>query len=230
MIPYYILNIEKFNMHIKEFEVPCQLTIVGVKDRPPTIRYAVKDNQILKEYIKYDLTCEIAHNQKGRAYNTERIFQGFILIKEKIFYYSKHENIIIMSAPKDVFLNFVKIFSDDKKMYPLKIKKIDVDFLYIINNQYSKGIQGVWLGDYPDTNIDSLYLIGRKIENSEQYHMLLEKGATIRNLTILYNFNGKTEKIMVTKEGGIVLYKDVAETDALTLIEDIYKKLFVKME
>ena len=83
----------------------------------------------------------------------------------------------------------------------------------------------MWLGDYPDININSMYLIGHKIEDSTQYQQLINQGVTITNITILYDFNDDIEKIMITKDGGIIIYRQIDETDALLLVQDVCNKL-----
>lgn len=227
MIPFYLLDIERFDLNLKEYSTPAQLGLSGIADRAASISFKKQSKQILEGFTKYNLICEIPHNEKGRAYGSEDIFDHFVVIKEKVFYYSTNINIIILSAPKEVSGSFTRTFSNSKPSVPIKVKKIDPDFLYIINNQHSKGIEGVWLGEYPDTNIESMYILGNKIENSSQYHDFLERGAKIKNLTILYNFNNQTKKIMITKEGGIILYQPLDESDSLVLIEDIYSKLLL---
>jgi hypothetical protein len=228
LIPYYLLEIDKFDQACMSYSTPSQLGLNNVTDRTASVSFKMKDNQVISGFVKYDLKCEIQQNQRGRAYGRDEIFDRFILIQEKVFYYSSPCNILIVSSSKEVFGNFAKYFSQTNANSPLKIKKVTVDFPHIISNQNSLGIEGVWLGDYPDINIDSMYLIGNRIENSTQYQQLIAKGAKIKNITILYNYNNATEKIMITKEGGIIFYRQIDETDALLLAEDIYTKLLSK--
>lgn len=226
MIPYYLLKVDRIDESLNKISSYTQIGIDGIKDNEPSVILKKKDTQIINNFIKYDVICEIQHKHKGRAYGVEEIFERFILIHEKTLYYNANNNLIILSASKDVFSQFIKKFSLANNAH-LKITKTQVDFQYIINNQYSKGLKGVWLGDYPDININSMYLMGNKIENSTQYKQLIDKGATIKNLTILYNYNNVTEKIMITKDGGIILYRQMDENDFLPLLIDIYNKLIV---
>lgn len=228
MIPYYILEIQKFDINIDQYSTPSQTGITDVKDRIPSISFKKQSNQIIDSFIKYDLCCETLHNQKGRAYGIDKIFEQFILISEKVFYYSYNRNFLIISASKEVFNNFSKQFCNPKKNSDIILKKLDVDFDHIIENQASLGIEGVWLGDYADVNIESLYLMGNKIEDSTQYQQFRNSGAKIKNITIVYKNNQNREKIMITKEGGIILYHQIDETDILKLIVNIYENLFSK--
>lgn len=228
MVPYYLLEVEVFDENINEYSIPLQLGMEGIKDRDPLLKIVKKPQQVLKDFTKYDLTCETLRKQKGRVYGFEEIYNLFVFIEEKTFYFSHNNNIIIVCANNDVFNRFAKEFSPDNRTHPFKLRKIDVDFSYIVDNQYSKGVKGVWFGNYPDININSMCLIGNKIENSSQYQNLLSQGVTIKNITILYEYNNTTEKIMITKDGGIIIFRQIDETDALLLVEDIYNKLFVK--
>lgn len=225
MRPYYILDIQKFDKNINEYSTPSQVGIAGVKDRSASITFKKQKNQMIDSFIKYDLSWEKLLNQKGRAYGIERIFEQFILIEEKVLYYNSDKNIVILSISKEIFNSFAKNFCNEKRNSEIIFKKINVDFDRIITHQSSLGIEGVWLGNYADVNIDSLYLLGNQIENSTKYKQFRESGAEIKNLTIVYNFNHKREKIMITKEGGIILYRPLDETDMLKLMVNIYENL-----
>lgn len=229
MTPYYLLEIDAFDRAINEFFTPTQMNLEKIINREPVIQISKQPQQIIDGFIKYDLTCEIPQKQKGRAYGTDDIFEYFIRIEEKTLYYCFCPEVLIVSANRTVFDKFTQKFSKNDPSMPFKFKKLEVDFSYIIENQYSQGVKGVWLGDYPDVNIHSMYLIGNKIEDSTRYQQLISQGVTITNITILYDYNNDTEKIMITKDGGIILYRQTDETDALPLVKDVYDKLLTKI-
>lgn len=225
MYPYYILNTNNFQNLIGGYTLPTQCTLDQVVQKDPSVSFLKKEIQNISNHIKYDLICESKKVQKGRAYNSDIIFDYFISIDEKNAYFNTINNTFIVVSSRSVFNSFYKSFSKTSGNIKNVFSKVDVNFSKIIENQNHLGLQGVWLGDYGDNNIDSLYLIGNKIEDSSQYKQLIARGATVSNVTIAYNYMSNLYKIMLTKDGGIVLYSKLDISDALPLIQDIYDKL-----
>lgn len=222
MIPYYILKTSNFNTDKESYFCPVQNPIDGIIINPPSTQFKKHPHQIITNYVKYDLTCETLVKKKARALGYEDPFLEFILIADETFYYSQKSDIVILNAKKDVYSKF---YQDFKKDYTYSFEKIEVDFKKIIKDRRSLGINGIWLGELPDINLNSLLLLGNNVEDSNQYDQLITAGAKIKNITIIYDFNNEQEKIMITKEGGIILYHHKKETDALVLVEDVYNKL-----
>lgn len=225
MFPYYILKVIDFNKGNFCFNTEYQLGINNVANDGPKTKFEKKEQQILKDFIKYDFSCEMEQNCKGRAFGEERIFEKFILIKEDVFYLSKTNNILIMASNKKTFNKFYKDMQPFKKY---SFEKIDINFNKIVKNIKSLGIQSVWLGKLPnDVNVTTLSMYGYNIEDSVKYDQLLKSGAEIKNLSLIYDYNKNQERIMITKEGGVILYRDMDESDALLLIEDVYNNLIL---
>lgn len=223
MKPYYILEINEFDYDKNEYSTNSQQGIDGIRDNTPTTSFNKRELQILKGFTKYDLTCETSLSKKGRAYGRDDIFERFILIDESAFYASQKHNILILSSRKDIFNKFYNDFKGNKSFI---FSKIEVIFKDIIKNRKSLGIQGVWLGEIPDeVNVNTLSMFGCSIEDSTRYNQLLQDGAEIKNLSLVYDYKGNQERIMITKDGGVILYKSLEESDALLLIEDVYTKL-----
>lgn len=225
MYPYYILNTNNFHSLMGGYSLPVQGTLDEVIPKDPSVSFFKKDIQNITNHIKYDLKCESKKTQKGRAYNSDVVFDYFISIDEKNAYFNVINNTFIVVSSRNVFNNFYRSFSKSNANIKNVFSKICVDFIKIIDNQNHLGLQGVWLGDYGDNNIDALYLIGNKIEDSSQYQQLIAKGATISNVTIVYNYMNTLHKIMLTRDGGVVLYNKLDPSDALPLIQDIYNTL-----
>lgn len=222
MVPYYILTTSNFKENVDFHSSSQQAKLESLGDEEPTVSFRKSSIQIIDGYSKYTLTSEFLSEQKGRAYGNKDIFESFISINEDIFYFHKKENVLIFNSKKEVFLNFFKQFKKDVLVSP---SKIDVKFDNIITNAKALGVQGIWLGKIPDIHINALALLGNKVESSEQYKDLRQQGAEISNLTIIYEFNNKQEKVMLTKDGGIIFYHHLTETYALELALDIYKNL-----
>lgn len=225
MYPYYIFNVKKFNTNSTHFSTSYQLGISSVENNAPKTSFKKRENQILEKFIKYDFSCEVEQIAKGRAYGEDKIFEKFILIKEDVFYLSKTNDILIMSSNKQVFNKFFKDMKDNEEY---SLSKIDINFNNIVKNIKSLGIQSVWLGEIPnDINVTTLSMYGVNLEDSAKYNQLLKSGAEIKNLSLLYDYNEKQESIMVTKEGGVILYRNMDESDALLLVEDVYKNMLL---
>ncbi|CEP93019.1 Uncharacterised protein [[Clostridium] sordellii] len=225
MYPYYILNTNNFHSLIDGYTLPVQCTLDQVIQKDPSVSFFKKDIQNITNHIKYDLICESKKVQKGRAYNSDEIFDYFISIDEKNAYFNTINNTFIIVSSRNIFNYFYRSFAKTSSNINNIFNKIDVNFVKIIDNQNHLGLQGVWLGDYGDNNIDALYLIGNKIEDSSQYQQLIAKGATISNVTIAYNYMNTLYKIMLTRDGGVILYSKLEPSDALPLIQDIYNKI-----
>lgn len=179
-----------------------------------------KDN-LLTGFIKYNLQSEKVVNQTGRTYDFG-FFESFISIDESSFYFHRESSIFILATRKDLFKAFCK---DYKECKFIKFESIEVDFQHIIDDRNSLSIDGIWLGRIDDVNLRALNLLGNHVEDSTTYTDLIERGAEIKNLTILYAFNGKQLRIMITKDGGIILVDSMDESDALALVKDVYETL-----
>ncbi|CEO06006.1 Uncharacterised protein [[Clostridium] sordellii] len=222
MVPYYILTTSNFKESIDIYSSSQQAKLESLGDEEPTVSFRKSSKQMIDGYNKYTLTSEFLSEQKGRAYGKKDVFESFISINEDVFYFHKKENVLIFKSRKEVFLNFYKHFKKDVTISP---DKINVEFDSIINNAKALGVQGIWLGKIPDVHINALALLGNKVESSEQYKDLRKQGAEISNITIIYEFNNKQEKVMLTKDGGIIFYHHLDETYALNLALDIYRNL-----
>ncbi|WP_353096402.1 hypothetical protein [Tissierella praeacuta] len=223
MKPYYVLRANDFNSNIDNYSTSSQRGVDGLQDNAPHTSFSKKDMQILKGFIKYDLTCETEYKKKGRAYGVDDIFDRFILIEENLFYYDQENEILILSSNKDVFNKF---YNDMKDRKNFSVEKIEVNFQEIIKNINALGIQGIWLGEIPDEiNVTTLSMFGFNIEDSDKYNQLLKEGAKIKNLSLVYDYRGTQERIMITRDGGVILYKSMEESEALLLVKDVYTNM-----
>lgn len=223
MIPYYILKSDTFDTSLSNHSTSQQSCMDAYGDCEPSVKFNKLDKQIITGYTQYSLISESISKRKGRAYGHDYPFEQFISIDENFFYYNSYNQILIFKSSRSIFSNFTRAFKKDPL---LKFEKIEVDFERVIGNANSIGVEGMWLGEIPDININALALLGSKVESSQKYKELKEQGAQISNLTIIYNFKDKQEKIMITKDGGIILYHHREETYALELVRDVYEKLF----
>lgn len=211
MHPFYILDVQNFNTENVSFSTRCQLAIDGVENDAPSTSFKKREFQPLKGYVKYDFSCEIEKTSKGRAYGEDRIFEKFILITEDVFYLSNTNNIFIMASNKQVFNKFFKDMEGNKQY---NLNKISINFNSIVKNIKALGIQSVWLGKIPDDiNVTTLSMYGFNLKDSAKYAQLLKTGAEIKSLSLLYDYNGKQEKVMITQEGGVILYEKTDESD-----------------
>jgi hypothetical protein len=223
MQAYYLLDLEYFNATDKIITTTNQLGIKDITNDRSRTFIEKKEDQLLKGYISYKLICEIKKHQKIRLY--ENFFDEFIEIKEKIFYYDTKKCIGIIRSPKEVYNQFCADFDSSTS---IKFKKVETDFKYIIEHKNSKNIAGIWLGEIPDVNLKTLGLIGTQINSSNTYTEMLNNGASIKNITIIYKYNNSDIKIMLTSDGGIVFYKHEEESVSLPIINNIYDNLLKK--
>lgn len=220
MKAYYILKTTRFDHSLSEYATLQQIPVIQV-DEEPIIKFTkLEEND---EFIKYSLYSESFVNKKGRAYTHKDVFKFFIEVKENYFYYYKTLNIAIFSCSKETFLQFVSKFKNNADFV---FEQIDVNFDSIIENQHSLGIQGIWLGKIRDMNIKSLLMLGSQVQDSSKLQDILSAGAKITNITLIYkDSNNKQEMIMITKDGGIVIYPHLEENICLQLVKDAYFKL-----
>ncbi|MBS4535606.1 hypothetical protein GOQ29_08210 [Clostridium sp. D2Q-14] len=225
MKPYYILRSIKFDENIQKYSTVQQAGMDHITNDNPKTTFQKTDLQILDNFIKYDFTSEMNKNSKGRAYGTDEIFESFILIKEDKFYFSHQHELIILATNKETFNKFHEHMADSEEF---KFEKIEIDFAEIIKNKKALGIESIWVGEIPEeTHVSTVSFHGCKIEDSNRYEEIIREGAKIKNLSLIYDHNGQQEKIMITKQGGIIVYDNILESDVLDLIEDIYKNLLL---
>lgn len=224
MDAYYVLKVLSFNKENPTYTTVQQVGIDGFSDDTPAVSFNKSDNLPINEdtYLKYSLTTEKKVKQRGRANGFSDIFESFIAINNSDFYYCEHEKILILHCSKDAFKQFIKAFEGNNEY---SFKKIDVDFESIIVNQHQIGVQGIWLGQLDDVNVKSLLLLGNNLESSTRYQDLKTEGAEISNLTIIYIFENIQRKIMISKDGGVIMYANEKESEALKLVKSIYKNL-----
>ncbi|MFQ9979590.1 hypothetical protein [Clostridium cadaveris] len=221
MQPYYIIKSNLFNDDSLDSSSQ-QLALHGIENNAPCLSFNKTIKQPIKDIIKYKLNCETLVNKRGRAYYSEKIFEQFILIEDSNFYYSKKQNLLIFHCNKDTFNTYVKKYSTDPQ---IKLEKITVDFERIIRDQKQLGIKGIWLGKIPDDNLKALAFLGPNVITSDQYKTIKSNGGEISNLTLIYDYLGEQKTVMITKDSGIILYCKEEETDAIDLVQDVYKNL-----
>jgi len=221
MQAFYVLKAPLFNDSNLDTQAQ-QLGMPSVQNNSPRISFIKEESQPINNITKYKLNYETLVNKRGRAYYTEEIFTQFILIEDTYFYYDKNLNLLIFSCNKDTFNKYTKKYSTDPNM---KLEKVLVNFERIIRDQKQLGIKGVWLGKIPDDNLNALAFLGDNVVTSQQYQSIRANGAQISNLTLIYDYLGEQKTIMITKDGGIILYYHEVETDAILLVEDIYSNL-----
>lgn len=219
MEPYYILKTKTYTT------VPilssAQQLALGERDDQPIVELKLITEPLIEGYDKYKMTSENIEKITGRAYGRHDEFEQFISIRYSDVYYSTNTYCLYFHSKKSLFNQFEKTFN---KSVELTYNKVNIDFKNIIDNQNALDIKGIWFGNLLDTNVKSLLLMGNKVEESSKYQDLLTEG-TVTNITLIYNYNGKNLKIMITKDGGIIFYDKINETDALTALDYIYMNL-----
>ncbi|MBS5986462.1 hypothetical protein [Clostridium sp.] len=219
MEPYYILKTKTYTT-VPRLSSAQQLAL-GERDDQPIVELKLITEPLIEGYDKYKMTSENIEKITGRAYGRNDEFEQFISIRYSDVYYSTNTSCLYFHSKKSLFNQFEKTFN---KSVELTYNKVNIDFKNIIDNQNALDIKGIWFGNLLDTNVKSLLLMGNKVEESSKYQDLLTEG-TVTNITLIYNYNGKNLKIMITKDGGIIFYDKINETDALTALDYIYMNL-----
>ena len=226
VIPYYLLRSSDFSPEkINKLSSGSQVGLERIQDDAPYSLIQKKGLQNIIDFVEYDLVTETLKKEKGRAYGKPDIFQDFILIKEDLLFFNKENKILILSTSKDNFLKFVKRFEDNTSF---NFERIPINFKTIINDVLNLGTSGVWLGGLDSINLRAVGLMGNKIQDSNEYQMYIDSGAAVTNISFIYDFNGKQEKIMISSEGGVNLYKPKPINEAIDLVIDVYKKMLLK--
>lgn len=225
MIPYYLLLSKDFNPNkIKSFSSNSQKGLEKLANDTPLSSFQLNLSLQIQGYTTYDLKTEVLKRQKGRAYGNPDIFQDFILIKEDYMFYNKTHNLLILSTSKDNFYYFKKRCKGNNVF---TCSSIDINFSTIIDNVQNLGTDGIWLGELGNTNINAVGLMGHRVQDSTEYQQYIDTGAKITNMSFIYDFNGKQEKVMISKEGGVILYQTKKIEDALDLVIDVYEKMLL---
>lgn len=225
MKPYYILKSNYFNTELKELSSHNQLGIPKVMDDKPLVKITKHKKQSISDYLKYNLYSECKVKIKGRAYGYDEIFNYMIQIFDNQLYYNIKDDLLYLCCPKDVFNSFCKLLKNNKE---INFNLINVDFQRIIDNQKDLNIQAIWLDNVQnDITVNAISLIGNRLENSSKYIELLNEGCNITNISIVYKYLDKQKKIMITRDGGVVFYDNVPETEAIEITNDIYHNLFL---
>lgn len=231
MKPYYVLETERFDTNKKEFNSGSQMKLDKINnntiyDFEPIAKLIKMDEHLqnIDNTIKYNLIVEIEEEKRGRIYGIPGYFDRWIFQNESKAFFLKRNELLILSCNKDSFLEFYNKMTNNSI---ITLNKLSVDFEKIIENRHSLGIQSIWLTDIPnDVNITSLGIHGNRIEDTNQYNQLKAAGAKITNISICYHYIDKTYPIMITNQGGIILYEYLEDSNALPLIENIYENLF----
>jgi len=225
LTPYYILFSDNFDPNkIESVSSGSQLGFTTISDDTPCSLIKKSSTQNHKEFIEYNLITETLKKQKGRAYGKPDIFRNFILIKDDLLFYNQANSILLLSTSKDNFYRFMKRFENNTLF---KFRKISVNFSSIIDNALNLGTDGVWLGNLDDTNINALGLLGTKVQASTEYQQHVQNGAIITNISFIYDYNNEQEKIMISKDGGIILFHSKSKSEDLKLVLDVYTKMLL---
>lgn len=218
MEPYYILKTNNYTK-FDRINSPQQMALPPI-DCTPKIDL-VFNNSIIYNFDKYKMTSENIEKLKGRAYGNLEPFDEFISINYSDVYYSHNTNCLYFHSKKQFFNQFEKTFRNSSE---ISYNKINIDFKEIINNQNALDIKGIWFGNLLDANVRSQVLMGNKVDASNKYLELLNEG-DITNLTLIYQYKDEQLKIMITKDGGVIFYDKLEETDALMALDYIYSNL-----
>ena len=225
VVPYYLLVSKDFNPDkIDTLSSNSQLGMNAVSDDTPYSCFSKSTAKEIDGFKKYDLVTETLKRQKGRAYGKSDVFQNFILIKEDLMFFNPENNLLILSTSKDNFHHFTRRFENNNSF---TFETILIDFSSIINNALNLSTDGVWLGSLKNANINAVGLMGHKVQDSNEYQRYIETGAEITNISFVYDYQGQQEKIMISKDGGIILYQSKPLTNALNLVLDVYKKMLL---
>lgn len=225
MVPYYLLKSADFNpKKIKILNSEAQTGIENILDDAPLSAIEKSSSQCIKNFICYNLKTEILKRQKGRAFGCNDIFENFILIKDDTMYFYKNENLLILCTSKENFIKFTKRFETNEYF---TFDTLHIDFSTIIDNAHNLGTDSVWLGNLDNAHLHSVGLMGYKVQNSDEYREHIANGASVTNISFIYNFKGQQERIMISKDGGIILYSSKLAKNALELVIDVYKKMLL---
>lgn len=225
MKPYYVLKKTKFNELLLERSSNTQIDIIDEKYKDPFSSFNRNSMGDLESYVRYDFKTEKKKNQLCRRVGDPEPYEEFIEIFQNCFYLPKlYHDIIIIDAPRQVYQSLLHDFKRDEEF---QFEKIAVDFDYIITENSNLGVQAIWLGGLKDANLNTVQLYGNNVNHSLDYQQYLLNGAEIKNLTIFYEYKESQYKIMITRDGGVILFKaPPSDMDALDLICDVNLKLF----
>lgn len=225
MIPYYLLSSDNFNAKkIKQLSSTSQRGLDTVSDDAPISSITKNTETNFQGYTCYNLVTETEKHQKGRAYGKDEFFESFILVKNDYMFHNKTNKLLILSTSKSNFNLFNRRFKNNTTF---KFNTVNVDFPSLIHNVLNMSTDGVWLGNLDNVNLNSIGLIGREVQDSSEFQKLIECGANITNISLIFNNNGIQEKIMITKDGGIILYQSKDLKDDLNLVVKIYKEMLL---
>ena len=207
------------------YVVDSQLEYVNSRADSTSSSFHKSPQQLIVGYTKYNFKCESERKQTLRIFGFDAIYDKYIAIEESSFYKPNayESGIVIFKSAKDLVKSFTNAFEKDCHY---EFEQIEIDFNKIIDDQKQLGIQGIWLGKIPnEINVNAVALMGNQIENSQNYQDYILRGCTITNLSIIYDYNGDQELVMITKDGGVILYKHKDETEAIALVHHIYENL-----
>ena len=229
LVPFYIIQTEKFNFSIPFYTSNLQQEIaIPDTDLAPSSSYTLDTNINIDGFKAYKLQTETKLNFSGRAYGREDPFYSLIKIVNDVMFYNINHKILILSTSKESFTTFIKDFNIPDHSEYISLIKNEIDFEKIISSGYSHGVQRVWFGKINDTQLKHEALYGNRLEASERYKELLKDNAKITNLTINILYKNISINVMITKDSGIILdtvksFK--SENEKLDFIMFIYENI-----
>lgn len=233
MYPYYILDLtnSNFNINKEKYYTPIQQgsvpnprfqnNITRIENPHTTIMKSKIQN--IKGFVKYDIRLENVINEEIRTFVFDDFISEYIKISKIQAYYSQKYNIFIICSNQKNFI-VLKNYIKDYNLF--SFQDLDIDFDKIENRCKLVGINSAWFGkSTKDSNISASSMHGINIQLSTQYENLRKIGVDITNLSFSHQFNHEIYDIMVTKIGGIILYKNIKIDKVLPLIEDVYNNI-----
>lgn len=226
MLPYYLLYSTDFNPDvIHELSSGSQIGIKSLTDDTPYSSIIKSDIQEFPDYITYNLKTETLKKQKGRAYGQTISFDSFILIKNDLMFFNADNNLLLISTSKDNFNKFTKRFANNTSF---NFSTVSVNFKSILDSPLNLSTDSLWLDIRESINLNAVGLMGHEVRVSNDFQKYLESGAEITNISFSYNYNGTPVKIMISKDGGIILFQSKPTPEDLPLTIDVYKKMLLQ--
>jgi len=159
----------------------------------------------------------------GRARGKE--FREFVTLYKFPLYLGDHVAALgfrplLVKTKKRVALDFVERLNTNTQGF--RVEPTSVDFVAL--RPRLQLIRGAWFGSIRMPNISSAGVFGHHVDQSEEFQHA-ESVGELKNLLIELELDGLTHQVMITADGGIVLYhayqtdEECEEMARRTLIE-----------
>lgn len=166
-------------------------------------------------FLKYFVKHETTQNQKVRFENKER--NQVIFVEEFHLYIPKNFSYLYAQTKRQISNEMLKRIRSSKDDFVYTNREVD---LQEMKTQLMSDIRGGWFRDLDIANVQAAALFGSTVGGSDDWKRY-ENSGKISALVFELSYKGTQNSVIISHNGGIIVYQNMNENDVLEFVDRI---------